>query len=258
MRAARGGTRSDGALQAGSRPGSTWRPSPPASRCSHLAPRGGAEVRAQRGWLAGTAMLDRLGLPRPQIATKLYGAIALTLAVVYLLAAATIQFAGRTEEAVGWIREDGAAARRARAGALEASLEQQRRLVAIGTLRLATHDASAARRARLQATGQRRSPRSCARMGYRHDAQASPKAFAALAQQGALAFGFARDAASRAGAAPRRPRYAAAARGAAARRSPPSASSRTRPRDAALDNIAAQLAHRSSPGCAPPPPSPAC
>ena len=51
-------------------------------------------------------MLDRLGLPRPQIATKLYGAIALSLAVVYLLAAAIIQFAGRTEEAVGWIRED--------------------------------------------------------------------------------------------------------------------------------------------------------
>ena len=51
-------------------------------------------------------MLDRLGLPRPQIATKLYGAIALTLAVVYLLAAATIQFASRTEEAVGWIREE--------------------------------------------------------------------------------------------------------------------------------------------------------
>jgi len=51
-------------------------------------------------------MLDRLGLPRPQIATKLYGAIALSLAVVYLLAAAIIQFAGRTEEAVGWVREE--------------------------------------------------------------------------------------------------------------------------------------------------------
>ena len=43
-------------------------------------------------------MLEPLGLPRPQIATKLYGAIALALAVVYLLGAATIQFAGRTEE----------------------------------------------------------------------------------------------------------------------------------------------------------------
>jgi hypothetical protein len=52
-------------------------------------------------------MLERLGLPRPQIATKLYGAIALALAVVYLLGAATIQFAGRTEEVAGWIREEG-------------------------------------------------------------------------------------------------------------------------------------------------------
>src|SRR6185295_14825756 len=74
------------------------------------------------------AMLDRLGLPRPQIATKLYGAIALSLAVVYLLAAAIIQFAGRTEEAVGWVREE-ALQSVVLAQEAEASLEQQRQLV---------------------------------------------------------------------------------------------------------------------------------
>ena len=73
-------------------------------------------------------MLDRLGLPRPQIATKLYGAIALSLAVVYLLAAAIIQFAGRTEEAVGWVREE-ALQNVVLAQEAEASLEQQRQLV---------------------------------------------------------------------------------------------------------------------------------
>ena len=52
-------------------------------------------------------MIERLRLPRPQIATKLYGAIALILAVVYVLAAAATQFAGRTEEAVRRFQEDG-------------------------------------------------------------------------------------------------------------------------------------------------------
>jgi diguanylate cyclase (GGDEF)-like protein len=43
-------------------------------------------------------MPARLRLPRPQIATKLYGAIALFLAMVYVLAAIAIHFAGRTEQ----------------------------------------------------------------------------------------------------------------------------------------------------------------
>ena len=40
-------------------------------------------------------MIERLRLPRPQIATKLYGAIALILAVVYVLAGAATHFASR-------------------------------------------------------------------------------------------------------------------------------------------------------------------
>jgi PAS domain-containing protein len=74
-------------------------------------------------------MFDRLGLPRPQIATKLYGAIALTLAVLYLLGAGTIYFASQTEDAVALIRQDALQAVRLLHD-LEASLERQRSLVA--------------------------------------------------------------------------------------------------------------------------------
>ena len=56
-----------------------------------------------------TAMPARLRLPRPQIATKLYGAIALFLAVVYVLAAIAIHFAGRTEETSARLRAGGLA-----------------------------------------------------------------------------------------------------------------------------------------------------
>ena len=74
--------------------------------------------------------MGRLRLPRPQIATKLYGAIALTLAVVYALAAATTDFAGRTEEAARRLQKDGVAVALTM-GQVEASLERQRRLVAM-------------------------------------------------------------------------------------------------------------------------------
>ena len=73
-------------------------------------------------------MLDRLGLPRLQIATKLYGAIALTLAVVYLLAAGTIHFASRTEEAAAWIQGE-ALKTVVLSHELEVSVARQQRLV---------------------------------------------------------------------------------------------------------------------------------
>ena len=73
-------------------------------------------------------MIERLRLPRPQIATKLYGAIALILAVVYVLAAAATHFASRTEETVRRFQEDGLAVVLL-SGDLEVALEQQRRLV---------------------------------------------------------------------------------------------------------------------------------
>src|SRR5262245_10084377 len=79
------------------------------------------------------SMLDRLGLPRPQIATKLYGAVALTLAVVYLLAAGIIHFASQTEHAVGLIRQDALQALRLSHN-LESSLERQRQLLASAPL----------------------------------------------------------------------------------------------------------------------------
>jgi diguanylate cyclase (GGDEF)-like protein len=73
-------------------------------------------------------MIERLRLPHPQIATKLYGAIALILAVVYVLAAAATNFAGRTEEAVRQFQGDGLGVVLLSAN-LEVALEQQRGLV---------------------------------------------------------------------------------------------------------------------------------
>src|SRR6187200_2055951 len=75
-------------------------------------------------------MNERFRLPRPQIATKLYGAIALILAVVYVLAAAATQFASRTEETTRRFQEDGYSVA-LRYGRLELALEQQRLLVAM-------------------------------------------------------------------------------------------------------------------------------
>jgi diguanylate cyclase (GGDEF)-like protein len=77
-------------------------------------------------------MIERWRLPRPQIATKLYGAIALILAVVYLLAGAATHFASRTEEAVRRFQGDSLVAVQL-AGSLEVALEQQRRLVTTAT-----------------------------------------------------------------------------------------------------------------------------
>ena len=85
-------------------------------------------------------MLARLGLPAPQLSTKLYGTIALFLAVVYGLAMATIQFATHTEEAANRFREEvgGKAAVSAR---LQVLLEQHRRLVATASFPAESTDA---------------------------------------------------------------------------------------------------------------------
>ena len=73
-------------------------------------------------------MLERLGLPRPQIATKLYGTVALMLAVVYILAGATVRFASQTEEAAVFTHEVNLQAVQA-ASQLEDTLDRLRRLV---------------------------------------------------------------------------------------------------------------------------------
>ena len=73
-------------------------------------------------------MLERLGLPRPQIATKLYGTVALMLAVVYILAGATVRFASQTEEAAVFTHEMNLQAVQA-AGRLEDTLDRLRRFV---------------------------------------------------------------------------------------------------------------------------------
>ena len=199
-------------------------------------------------------MLDRLGLPRPQIATKLYGAIALTLAVVYLLAAGTIQFASRTEDAVGWIHEE-ALQTVLLSHDLEASLERQQRLVAAAP-RPPTTTPIEARRAHLPRAATREIAALLARMGYKPRAQGVRACSRPCERQGASAFQFAAHRAARAGAAPPRrnspprPRTCSAA-------SPPSASSaRRRPRRRSTRSRPARA--RSSPGCAPPPPSPDC
>ena len=75
------------------------------------------------------SMIERLRLPRPQIATKLYGAIALILAVVYVLAGAATHFAGHARKKRRGGCGGTAVAAVILAGDLEVALEQQRRLV---------------------------------------------------------------------------------------------------------------------------------
>jgi diguanylate cyclase (GGDEF)-like protein len=70
-------------------------------------------------------MLERLGLPRPQIATKLYGTVGLMLAVVYALAGAAIFL---TERAAVWAHEENLQAIQA-AAQLEETLDRLRDLV---------------------------------------------------------------------------------------------------------------------------------
>jgi diguanylate cyclase (GGDEF)-like protein len=132
-------------------------------------------------------MLDRLGLPRPQIATKLYGAIALTLAVVYGLATATTQFASRTEQGAAWVQQEALQAVML-ASEIEAAVEQQRQLV--GAL-LDAPDRST--RARDERTYHERNGKIAAlieRMGL-SPTHKLPEAFATLEQRGALVFEFA-------------------------------------------------------------------
>jgi len=179
-------------------------------------------------------MFDRLGLPRPQIATKLYGAIALTLAVVYLLAAGIIHFASQTEDAVALIRQDALQAVRL-SHDLESSLERQRQLVASAPLDFAA-DASA-RDEQAFATENTQIAALLARMGPDYERKLA-KPFADLAAQGTSVFELARM---------RRPeqasadvaRYADAARdlqrALAAERQ-----QRTLAADAALDGMAAR------------------
>jgi diguanylate cyclase (GGDEF)-like protein len=74
-------------------------------------------------------MPAHLKLPRPQIATKLYGAIALFLVMVYALAASAIHFASRTEETATRLRADGLTRVEAIAR-VESLLAHHKRLVA--------------------------------------------------------------------------------------------------------------------------------
>src|ERR1700736_4871678 len=74
-------------------------------------------------------MLAHFVLPRLYIAGKLYGAIALTLVVVYALAAGTARFASETEQAVAWV-EDEALKAMALISDIEAGLDRQRELIA--------------------------------------------------------------------------------------------------------------------------------
>jgi PAS domain-containing protein len=75
-------------------------------------------------------MLARLGLPSPQIATKLYGTIALFLALICALAGAMIHFAVHTGEAANRFRDDNVGSM-VLATHVEVLIEQHRRLVAV-------------------------------------------------------------------------------------------------------------------------------
>ena len=188
-------------------------------------------------------MLERLGLPRPQIATKLYGAIALTLAVVYVLAAATTQFAGRTEEAVGWVREDALQTRRARARASKSSLEQQRQLVTSAPF-VSRRTTASERDERAFSDRNARDRRAAAAHGLSADAQARRSVRGISTQQGAWCSAFARvelpEQAQRRGGPVTPPRPEELQRELAAERQ-----QRAQAGEAALDNIAAssRIAH---------------
>lgn len=131
-------------------------------------------------------MLHRLGFPRIHIATKLYGAVALTLAVVYGLAAVTTRFASDTEQAAVWVHEE-ALQRVTLINELEAALEQQRQLVA--SLPAAGQEARAAD-ARAYADVSRKVATLMEQMAVR-PTHAIAQLSAALEQQGALAYEFA-------------------------------------------------------------------
>jgi len=130
------------------------------------------------------AVRHRLGLPRIQIATKLYGAIALTLAVVYGIAAATTRFASETEQAVAWVQEE-ALQGVTLINELEAAVEQQRQLV--GSLLAAPDQAARAHDARAHKVLDDRIAALIQRMGLRPAHRLSQLA-ATLERQGAEAF----------------------------------------------------------------------
>jgi diguanylate cyclase (GGDEF)-like protein len=71
----------------------------------------------------------RLGLPSPSISIKLYGIVALFLAMVYALAAATTHFAAETESAVSGFQREGLG-NVALTARVQVLLEQHRRMVA--------------------------------------------------------------------------------------------------------------------------------
>ena len=82
----------------------------------------------QQGGRVEPQCSHRLGFPRVQIATKLYGAIALTLIVVYGVVAVTTRFASETEQSVVWVQQE-ALEGVTLINDLEAAVEQQRQLV---------------------------------------------------------------------------------------------------------------------------------
>ena len=211
----------------------------PPSRARHARPpsRRGRRASAPAGLPRGYAMLDRLGLPRPQIATKLYGAIALTLAVVYVLAAATIHFAGRTDDAVGTVREDALQSRRGSRRPRDPRWSSSAELVASAPSRWRRR-CRAARRARLRRSSTRRSPRCWRAWAPRHERKLA-KQFADLAQLGASVLGARARRSAREQASAAAAEYAAAARGPAARRRRRAPAAHRARREAALDSIAA-------------------
>ena len=149
----------------------------------------------------------RLGLPSPQISTKLYGLVVLFLAMVYALAAAAVQFAGETESAVDSFQREnfGNVALTAR---LQVLLEQHRRMVAtapFASSETIAQDESTYRELNIAVAGliDHVAPERTDKLSHR---------FAVLAAQGGSVFEFARgqlrDQAIAAGA-----RYASAADG---------------------------------------------
>jgi diguanylate cyclase (GGDEF)-like protein len=128
-------------------------------------------------------------LPRPRIATKLFGAIVLTLAAAYVLAAVTIQFASNTNDAVRRLKDSGLGTLQLSAS-LELALERQRRLVA--TAPFLTDRAIQQRDERAFADLTDKATALMLRLGYASGHEIS-ESFARSALLGALALAYAGD-----------------------------------------------------------------
>jgi diguanylate cyclase (GGDEF)-like protein len=134
-------------------------------------------------------MIHRLCPPRSRIASKLYGTIAVTLALAGVLAAVTIRFAGRTETAARDVQQGGLGLV-VLAGSLQVRLERQRGLIATAPFLADAGQGLESERTFAALTNEAASL--IERMGYGPRSKLS-RQYADVALLGALILAYARD-----------------------------------------------------------------